>query len=365
MNDLLQRLLAIENFDIILVLAILIGFGLMESISGYLVNSKRKKGDWIQEVVSFFFLSTGIKPTIVAVIFFLGSTFFPQGNTLLNELPFMVVFLLYILTDDLLQYWYHRSAHEYPFLWKLHRSHHQAEEMGYFVSYRNAMLYYIMMPNIWWVGFIVFAGGAKAVALGLVLKQLVIISSHSRIKWDRPFYRYAFLKPFIKVIERIIITPSFHHAHHGTSMLDNASDPNANFGNMFSLWDQLFGTAKFQTAYPQEYGLQKKTEDAWTAGYFYPFVTSNDKESEWHKDFQHTNTATKDALSIQLEKGENYLWCACGKSKTQPFCDGSHHGSKIKPIKFTAKRTGEVRLCNCKATKKGPFCDDSHLLLND
>lgn len=257
MKELIQQLLAIENFDVFLVLGILIFFGLIESFAGYLHHSKRKKGDWLQEVMSFFLLSSGIKPAIVASVYILGNTIYPEGADLLSQQSFIAVFLGYILIDDLLQYWYHRSAHEYPFLWKLHRSHHQAEEMGFFVSYRNALLYYIMMPNIWWVGCIVFAGGAKAVALGLVIKQAIIISSHSRIKWDKPFYQYAFLKPFIKVIERVIITPSFHHAHHGTSMLDNSSDPNANFGNMFSLWDQFFGTAKFQTAYPQEYGLYK------------------------------------------------------------------------------------------------------------
>ena len=285
MKQLLQRLLAIENFDVFLVLGVLIFFGLIESFAGYLRHSKRKKGDWLQEVMSFLLLSSGIKPAIVTSVYILGNTIYPEGADLLSQQSFIAVFLGYILIDDLLQYWYHRSAHEYPFLWKLHRSHHQAEEMGFFVSYRNALLYYIMMPNIWWVGCIVFVGGAKAVALGLVIKQAIIISSHSRIKWDKPFYQYAFLKPFIKVIERVIITPSFHHAHHGTSMLDNSSDPNANFGNMFSLWDQFFGTAKFQTAYPQEYGLYKKTDDDWTAAYFYPFVKSKDKKSDWHRDF--------------------------------------------------------------------------------
>ena len=360
MKQLLQQLLAIENFDVFLVLGILIFFGSIESFAGYLRHSKRKKGDWLQEVLSFFLLSTAIKPTIVASVFILGNTIYTEGACLLSQQSFITVFFGYILVDDLLQYWYHRSAHEYPFLWKLHRSHHQGEEMGYFVAYRNALLYYIMMPNIWWVGCIVFAGGAKAVALGLVIKQAIIISSHSRVKWDKPFYQYAFLKPFIMVIERIIITPSFHHAHHGTSMLDNSSDPNANFGNMFSLWDQFFGTAKFQTAYPEEYGLHKKTDDDWTAAYFYPFVKSKDKKSDWHKDFQLNKTSTNEALKVHLTKGENYLWCVCGKSSQQPFCDGSHHGSKVKPLKFTAKKTGEVKLCNCKATKKGPFCDDTH-----
>ena len=319
MKQLLQQLLAIENFDVFLVLGILIFFGSIESFAGYLRHSKRKKGDWLQEVLSFFLLSTAIKPTIVASVFILGNTIYTEGASLLSQQSFITVFFGYILVDDLLQYWYHRSAHEYPFLWKLHRSHHQAEEMGYFVAYRNALLYYIMMPNIWWVGCVVFAGGAKAVALGLVIKQAIIISSHSRIKWDKPFYQYAFLKPFIMVIERIIITPSFHHAHHGTSMLDNSSDPNANFGNMFSLWDQFFGTAKFQTAYPQEYGLYKKTDDDWTAAYFYPFVKSKDKKSDWHKDFQLNKTSTNEALKVHLTKGENYLGVSVVKVVSNPF----------------------------------------------
>ena len=53
--------------------------------------------------------------------------------------------------------------------------------------------------------------------LWAVIKQLIIISSHSTLKWDKPFYKYAALKPIIKVVERIIITPSFHHSHHRTS----------------------------------------------------------------------------------------------------------------------------------------------------
>jgi CDGSH-type Zn-finger protein len=50
-------------------------------------------------------------------------------------------------------------------------------------------------------------------------------------------------------------------------------------------------------------------------------------------------------------------------SKNQPFCDGSHHGTKYKPQKFTVKRTGTTRLCNCKKSNGTPFCDDTHLSL--
>ena len=72
------------------------------------------------------------------------------------------------------------------------------------------------------------------------------------------------------------------------------------------------------------------------------------------------NSKTNEPITVELKKGENYLWCKCGRSKNQPFCDGSHHGTKHKPILFEAKKDGTVKLCNCKITKSSPFCDNSH-----
>ena len=63
---------------------------------------------------------------------------------------------------------------------------------------------------------------------------------------------------------------------------------------------------------------------------------------------------------IKLIKGQEYYWCACGKSKNQPFCDGSHQSTSITPIKFVAETDSEVSLCMCKHTKSAPFCDGTH-----
>lgn len=67
---------------------------------------------------------------------------------------------------------------------------------------------------------------------------------------------------------------------------------------------------------------------------------------------------------LDLEAGE-YWWCACGKSKLQPFCDGSHSGSQFAPEKFTLSEKTKVWLCGCKATAKRPYCDGSHKILLD
>jgi sterol desaturase/sphingolipid hydroxylase (fatty acid hydroxylase superfamily)/CDGSH-type Zn-finger protein len=356
-----KAIFGIEHFDVYMVLGVLIVFGLLEAISGQLALSQRTKGDWIQEVGSFFVLSVLIKPLIVFTAYSMGTIWAESYQFILKDWSLLILLPAFLLIDDLLQYWYHRSAHEYPFLWKLHRPHHQAEEMGFFVSYRNAALYYLLMPNIWWIAIVTFLGGAKAVAIGLILKQFVIIGSHSTLKWDKPFYHSKVLRPLISLLERIIVTPAFHHAHHGKSKLDGVSDPNGNFGNMFSIWDQLFGSALYTRNYPVEYGLQNNPKEHWSAAYLYPVLKSQNPKSEISSGFTKQHTATNQPIFVELEKGNRYLWCQCGKSKDQPFCDGSHHGTKFKPLLFEVKRTGKTKLCNCKKTGVGPFCDDSHL----
>ncbi len=55
-----------------------------------------------------------------------------------------------------------------------------------------------------------------------------------------------------------------------------------------------------------------------------------------------------------------YAWCACGNSKNQPFCDGSHKGSGFAPVivEVTEKKT--IAWCGCKHSKNKTFCDGSH-----
>ena len=68
---------------------------------------------------------------------------------------------------------------------------------------------------------------------------------------------------------------------------------------------------------------------------------------------------------VDLEAGKDYFWCQCGKSKSQPFCDGSHAGSDITPLKFTAEKSGPAALCQCKASANAPFCDGTHASLGN
>lgn len=68
---------------------------------------------------------------------------------------------------------------------------------------------------------------------------------------------------------------------------------------------------------------------------------------------------------VKVEAGKTYLWCACGRSKNQPFCDSSHKGTEFRPVKWVADESGEKLFCACKHTKDQPFCDGTHNRLSD
>ena len=70
--------------------------------------------------------------------------------------------------------------------------------------------------------------------------------------------------------------------------------------------------------------------------------------------------AQKSPYAVEVEAGKSYLWCACGKSASQPFCDGSHKGTEFSPIEYQADKDGTVYFCGCKHSKNGVQCDGSH-----
>jgi CDGSH-type Zn-finger protein len=65
-------------------------------------------------------------------------------------------------------------------------------------------------------------------------------------------------------------------------------------------------------------------------------------------------------IGIDVEAGKDYWWCACGKSKNQPFCDGSHKGSSFTPVQWMAPESKQVWFCACKQTATQPLCSGAH-----
>jgi CDGSH-type Zn-finger protein/mannose-6-phosphate isomerase-like protein (cupin superfamily) len=75
--------------------------------------------------------------------------------------------------------------------------------------------------------------------------------------------------------------------------------------------------------------------------------------------------ASRKGFYYEIKAGKRYLWCSCGRSKQQPFCDGSHVGTSFLPVVFKAERDEEVIFCGCKHSGTRPFCDGTHSNLPD
>lgn len=282
----------LNHFDTIGVAVILLFMGYFENPIGLYGPKRRDSYSNKLEFAGLLAVFLLIKPGIIYSSYSILTAISPGSAGALGEVSFGWAILGYLLIDDVLQYSYHRAAHVWPLLWKLHRAHHSATSMGAFVTYRNGFFYYVFMPNLWWGGAAVWAGLGQVVAVSLVIKLVVVISSHAEKPWDKFFYDRPQLSWVMAIIERIIVTPSTHRGHHGKTIDDGVSNPNGNFGNMFFIWDQIFGTAKINRRYPEVYGIENdKAKDTWQAEFFWPLISSSDPNSELY--FQKDNKSIR------------------------------------------------------------------------
>ena len=73
--------------------------------------------------------------------------------------------------------------------------------------------------------------------------------------------------------------------------------------------------------------------------------------------------AQKSPYMVTVEAGKKYFWCACGRSRKQPFCDGSHAGTEFTPVMYEVGESKPLWFCGCKRTGTRPLCDGTHATL--
>lgn len=268
--------------ELLVVLLIFAGFILLEvAYTNLFKKSGQTWSDVVVEIVSTGSLSLLIQPLVMAGGLALGAVFFSGYQGVLEAWPFAAVFVLFLLFDDLSQYWWHRLSHTVPWLYKLHRPHHNAGYLSIRAVYRNNLFYYLMMPGLWFSGVLIYLGGGWVYAFYIVLKMAVIFGAHSDVRWDRRLYASKWLSPIMWVVERTISTPATHSAHHGKHIADGVTHYKGNYGNLLFFWDVLFGTAKITRKYPEEFGVENLPETTASEQLFWPLVRSSQPVVEY------------------------------------------------------------------------------------
>lgn len=184
----------------------------------------------------------------------------PQYENALSGINVFAAIGLFLVFDDMMQYWWHRFSHATPYLYNLHRAHHNASYMSVRLVFRNNIFYYLTLPGIWGSGVLIYLGLGWVYVFYVTVKMTVIIASHSDVCWDKSLYKIKWLSPVMWVVERVISTPATHHAHHGKHLTDGVTNYKGNYGNLLFFWDILFGTAKITRNYPPEYGVENLPE---------------------------------------------------------------------------------------------------------
>ena len=272
----IQALNNLSNFGIA---GLMVALGIVEFLAG-LYENHWTKNERVLDIVSFIVPRVVIRPFIAYFGLTILPVLLPGWKGSFSWVPFGWGLAILCVADDLTQYWYHRLHHEIPWLWRFHRTHHSAPYMGMAMASRQNLLYTLFFSQTYLTAALTYFGlGAPAIAVQLV-KSLITTAAHSSIPWDRPLYRHRFLHPLAWVVERLISTPATHHAHHADTATDGIGFYKGNFGNMFFLWDVLFGTGLISRQYPRSYGISHYEGDEWYAQFLWPIFKSSIPGSE-------------------------------------------------------------------------------------
>jgi sterol desaturase/sphingolipid hydroxylase (fatty acid hydroxylase superfamily) len=169
----------------------------------------------------------------------------------------IVAFAIYLIVLDFAGYWYHRWQHRFGVWWELHAVHHSQRQMSLWCDDRNHLL-----DDVIQAGF--FA--AIALAIGIAPTQFVVLTAVTNFAQSVQHTNARL--PFGPLLERLIVSPSFHRRHHAVGYGHEGTAYGCNFGVLLPWWDMLFGTASWnRTVEPT--GIRQQIEgESYGEGFF-------------------------------------------------------------------------------------------------
>jgi sterol desaturase/sphingolipid hydroxylase (fatty acid hydroxylase superfamily) len=146
----------------------------------------------------------------------------------------VVSFLLYLVALDFAGYWYHRWQHRFGVWWELHAVHHSQRQMSLWNDDRNHFVDDVIQAA--------FMAGL-ALLIGVQPGQFVVLVAISNglqsLQHVNARLSYGWM------LERLIVSPTFHRRHHAMEYGHTGTAYGCNFGVLLPWWDMLFKTASW------------------------------------------------------------------------------------------------------------------------
>jgi sterol desaturase/sphingolipid hydroxylase (fatty acid hydroxylase superfamily) len=219
------------------------------------------RGEWREDLLYYFISSMFVQ--IFAFTTFAPSNFILDAIKIdglrawVGALPLVVQIIAIMILTDFVQYWVHRAFHRVPFLWGFHAVHHSAKEMDWIAGARMHFMEIIVLRAA--TATPAFTLGFSETALQVYLLIVYVYSTfvHANLRWK------------LSWMEGFLVTPRFHHWHHGIEK--EAID--VNFAIHFPLYDKLFGTHHMpEDKWPSGYGIGgHPVPNGYWKQFLYPF----------------------------------------------------------------------------------------------
>lgn len=200
--------------------------------------------EWREDL--FYYLVSSLLVQVLTFLTFAPAqtilVFAPLTHTRawIGALPFVVQFFAIMALTDFVQYWVHRAFHRVPWLWRFHAVHHSAKSMDWMAGARMHFLEILALRSTTVIPMTVLGFSSTAMNTYILLVYVYSTFVHANLGWRFPF------------VEKILVTPRFHHWHHGIER--EAID--VNFAIHFPLLDRVFGTHHLpKDQWPSGYGI--------------------------------------------------------------------------------------------------------------
>ena len=157
---------------------------------------------------------------------------------------------------DLVQYWVHRAFHRIPWLWRFHAVHHSAKAMDWMAGARMHFIEIVVLRGLTVIPMQIFGFSPEVIKAYILLVYVYSTLIHANITWSPNW------------LTKFLVTPRFHHWHHGIER--EAID--VNFAIHFPLFDRLFGTFFMpERRWPDGYGIPEEMPQGYLRQFLFPF----------------------------------------------------------------------------------------------